>query len=292
MSINQPLVSISVITFNHAPYIEKCLTSILEQETDFDFEILVHDDASTDGTQAIIESFQKRYPDKIKPVYQTVNQYSQGFRRVSYLYNYNRVKGKYLASCEGDDYWCDPQKMQMQLDALERNPTCSLSFTANHYLFPDELSHKNKIHRFATKSGERIFNIEDVIREGGNFMHTGSMFFHFDKIPSLDVQFVKEAPIGDLPMSLYLALQGDIIYIDKVTTVYRVFTPTSWTSSQRKSLKNQKFFYDAMVKMWKQFDEYTKEKYHKKVAKVIRYTHKRRMINMFKYILVKCGLQV
>ena len=100
------------------------------QKTKFPFEVLIHDDASTDGTQDIIREYEAKYPDIIKPIYQKENQYSKGVR-VSLVYNYSRVRGKYVALCEGDDYWTDPYKLQKQVDFLEAHPDyvmCSHQF--------------------------------------------------------------------------------------------------------------------------------------------------------------------
>ena len=113
-----PLVSISCLTYNHAPYLRQCLDGFVMQITSFPIEILIYDDASGDGTQNIIEEYQKKYPDIIKPIYQTENQYSKGVK-VGFVYNYSRAKGEYIAFCEGDDYWTDPYKLQKQIDFLE-----------------------------------------------------------------------------------------------------------------------------------------------------------------------------
>ena len=115
-------VSISCITFNHAPFIRKCLEGFLMQQVNFPFEVLIHDDASTDGTQAIIEEFQQRYPEVIFPLLQKVNQYRNGVRGMNPKFNFPRSRGKYIALCEGDDYWTDPLKLQKQVDFLESNP--------------------------------------------------------------------------------------------------------------------------------------------------------------------------
>lgn len=95
-----PLVSISCLTYNHAPYLRQCLDGFVMQITSFPIEILIYDDASGDGTQNIIEEYQKKYPDIIKPIYQTENQYSKGVK-VGFVYNYSRAKGEYIAFCEG-----------------------------------------------------------------------------------------------------------------------------------------------------------------------------------------------
>ena len=115
---NEILVSICCITYNHEKYIRDAIEGFLMQKTDFPFEVLIHDDASTDGTADIIREYETKYPDIIKPIYQTENQYSKGIK-ISATYNYPRAKGKYIALCEGDDYWIDPYKLQKQVDFLE-----------------------------------------------------------------------------------------------------------------------------------------------------------------------------
>lgn len=118
-------VSIYCMTFNHADYVHEALEGMLIQETNFAYEILIHDDASTDGTREIIESYVERFPRLIKPIYQVENQYSKGVK-VANL-NIERVKGKYIAQCEGDDFWFNPVKLQMQYDFMENNPEISVS---------------------------------------------------------------------------------------------------------------------------------------------------------------------
>lgn len=114
-----PLVSVSCTTYNHAAYIRQCLDPILGQQTNFPFEIVIHDDASTDGTREIIEEYVAKYPDIIFPIFQKENQYSKGIRGLPSRYNYPRCRGRYIAICEGDDYWTDPLQLQKQVDFLE-----------------------------------------------------------------------------------------------------------------------------------------------------------------------------
>ena len=117
----KPLVSISCTAYNHAQFIRQCLDGFVMQKATFHFEVLIHDDASTDGTQDIIREYEVKYPEIIKPIYQKVNQYSKGIP-IGVTFNMPRAQGKYIALCEGDDYWTDPYKLQKQVDFLENHP--------------------------------------------------------------------------------------------------------------------------------------------------------------------------
>ena len=114
--------------YNHEKYIKDALDSFLMQKTDFPFEVLIHDDASTDRTGEIIREYEKKYPHIIKPIYQTENQYSKGIKNISGLFNFPRAQGRYIAMCEGDDYFTDPYKLKKQVEYLDAHPDCSLCF--------------------------------------------------------------------------------------------------------------------------------------------------------------------
>lgn len=126
--MNTPLVSICCVTYNHAQFIRKCLDGFLMQQTDFPVEILIHDDCSTDGTTEIIREYEAKYPELISPLYEEENQYQHGKAAEIDFYNYRRARGKYIAYCEGDDYWTDPLKLQKQVDFMEANPEYSVCF--------------------------------------------------------------------------------------------------------------------------------------------------------------------
>ena len=124
---NELIVTIRCLAYNHEPYIRQCLDGFVMQKTNFRFEAVVHDDASTDGTAAIIREYAERYPDIIKPIYETENQYSKRDGSLSRVLDAH-MQGKYIAICEGDDYWTDPYKLQKQVDFLEANPEYSMCF--------------------------------------------------------------------------------------------------------------------------------------------------------------------
>ena len=135
----QPLVSIVCEVYNHKPYLRRCLDGFVMQKTDFPFEIVIHDDASPDGSAEIIREYEKDYPQLFNPIYQTENQYSKGVQLWRTI-QFPRARGKYIAICEGDDYWTDPLKLQKQVDYLEKETDCGLCFT--DYSIKDE---KNRL---------------------------------------------------------------------------------------------------------------------------------------------------
>ena len=116
----RPLLSIQCLTYNHEKYISECIDGFLKQKTNFPVEIIVHDDASTDGTAEILRKYQKLYPDAIKLILQTSNQYSAGIDPNNQIIP--MIQGRYIARCEGDDFWTDANKLQTQVDFLENHP--------------------------------------------------------------------------------------------------------------------------------------------------------------------------
>ena len=150
---NELLVSVCCITYNHAPYIRQCLDGFLMQKTNFKYEIIIHDDCSTDGTTDVVREYADKYPNIIVPIIQDVNQYQNGNTSILASFLYPKVRGKYIAICEGDDYWIDPLKLQKQVDLLEKNLDVGLCFTDFNRLFQN----KNKIETNLLKSNPRDF---------------------------------------------------------------------------------------------------------------------------------------
>ena len=209
-----PLVTIRCITYNHEPYIRQCLEGFVMQKTNFLFEAIVHDDASTDGTAAIIREYAEKYPDIIKPIYETENQYSKRNGSLTRIMDAH-MRGKYIAMCEGDDYWIDPLKLQKQVDFLEKHPEYGLCYTkAKVYLerissfkgsvgYPfstiDELLVDNKIATLTTCFRKRIYD---------DYLH--------------EVSHVNAWIMGDYPVWLYFAFHSKIHFLNEESSVYRV----------------------------------------------------------------------
>lgn len=260
----EPLVSICCITYNHKNYIHDAIEGFLMQKTDFPIEIIIHDDASTDGTAEIIKEYADKNPGLFVTIMQTENQWSKGIKP-SPTYVWPRARGKYIALCEGDDYWTDPLKLQKQVDFLEANPDCSLCFHASKSIRNNNPENYS-IHKPKKLPVDNKFEMKHAILGGGGFMGTNSMLFlkkHIEERP----EWMNEAPVGDLPLMLLLATKGKMGYIDEVMSVYRVMSSAnSWSGSMRNRARRKKHHY-AILKMWSDFDNWTDKKYHRFIVK-------------------------
>lgn len=216
--MNNPLVSISCITYNHEPYIRQCLDSFLMQQCDFEYEILIHDDASTDGTSDIIREYQKKYPEIIKPIIQTENQWSQGVRGIMAKFNFSRAKGKYIALCEGDDYWTDSLKLQKQVDFLEENPEYGLIGGSANRIY--EYENFKNLHKPAVIADTDFdFNTSYLISK--NPLSTLTVCFRTDLINEFPKDYHKMI-IKDRGLYTLLSEYGKCRFTKEIFGVYRI----------------------------------------------------------------------
>lgn len=250
------LLSVNCITYNQEKYIAQALDSILVQQTDFRFEILVHDDASTDGTASVIRDYAERYPELIKPMFQTENQHSKGIR-VGTVFNLSRAKGKYIAYCEGDDYWTDPSKLQKQVDFMEQHPDCSFCFHAVAVVTSRGKRTRQSIRPYHQN---QTVPIEDIIEGGGRFLGTNSTVYRRELMDH-PPDFYLNAPVGDFPLVLYLATRGSVYYFDEIMSSYRTGVPGSWTNRMKYSSDKQLKVRKGMIAMLDAFDDYTAHRY-------------------------------
>lgn len=270
------MVTIRCITYNQERYIRECLESFVMQQTDFRFEALVHDDASTDGTADIVREYAERYPDIIKPIFETENQYSKHDGSLGRIMDEN-THGKYVAICEGDDYWTDPLKLQKQFDFMEAHPECSLCFHADHRLLP---SGEKVLHKPCEL--KQFYTPEDVILGGGGFMATNAMFYRWEYILNEGrPDFWKKCPIGDMPSMLFLVSKGLFGYIDEAMSVYRVAAIGAWTTRQN-TLTIRTRHHKAILKMFDEYDIYTNKEHHKAIVKKKRINIKRHVKDVLK----------
>ncbi len=249
--MNKPLVSICTLVYNHESYLRECLEGIMMQRTDFTFELLIHDDASTDGSADIIREYEAKYPDIVKPIYQTENQYSKGVK-VSTVFQFPRAKGKYIAMCEGDDYWTDPDKLQKQIDFLEEHEEYSLCVSQYNY------EYRNRIEENRNVLG-RTIDKEKIIEAGGGFFATASMVYRHNVVIDMPA-FVKRAPVGDYYLTLLCLAKGRVYCLEKKTCVYRKDVVGAWSSLQRSEKWYQDFYNKSLMSL-NGFNEFTNNEY-------------------------------
>lgn len=220
-----PLVSICSITYNHAPYIRQCLDGFLMQETNFKYEIIIHDDASTDGTTEIIKEYAEKYPDLITPIFQSENQYSKGLRGFYAKFVFPRAKGKYIALCEGDDYWTDPLKLQKQVDFLEANPeyvmcsTCYTVYNQSNNTMGATLPLIERIENL-------VYSLNDYIADKVWYTQPLTSMFR-NNVKAFDAY--KRCSYGKDATLFYLLLkEGNGILLKDVTGIYRHHAGGIW----------------------------------------------------------------
>lgn len=213
-------VSVLITTYNQKKYIADAIEGALKQKTDFKFEILVHDDASTDGTTEIVRDYERRFPEKIVAFYEDVNMFAHCEVFIEKMLSCAR--GKYLAICDGDDYWIDENKLQLQFDFMEANPDFSLC------------AHNTKIIDLKTGKETLCFEREtkelsrgEVIEKAGAIFHASSHFFR------LKPWFSKHGgnDMADMPRVIWCCDEGRVMCFSNVMSVYRVHSKGSWSAS-------------------------------------------------------------
>lgn len=269
--MKNPQVSIYCLTYNQEKYIRSALEGFVNQKTNFDYEVLIHDDASTDGTSNIIKEYQEKYPDIIKPIFQKENQYSQGIS-ITDKYIFPIMKGKYVAICEGDDYWIDENKLQIQYDFLENHPEYSACV---HNTYAEDLVKKTKQLMFNDLE-DRDIEFLEVLQEGGKCFHLNSVMFRREYAFNRPVFFKKSKSVGDYPLAIYLTFNGKVRFINRAMSVYRMFTEGSWSRAHLNDINKIARTYQNSIEMLKSVDEYTGYKYSKEINKVILQTQYRK----------------
>lgn len=237
--MGEPLISIVCEVFNHEPYLRQCLKGFVMQETTFPFEILIHDDASTDGSAAIIREYEKKYPHLFRPIYQTENQYSKGVLIWGAI-QFPRARGKYIATCEGDDYWIDPLKLQKQVDFLEAHPKFGFVGSMTHILTEQGII-MDDVNRLPSPQGKEgnwdlFYDIIDYAK-CGPVTKTVSLCFR----KSIIEPFLSYI-CGDVILQTILAKHSFFAMSDETMAVYRYNVGVSSNKSLEKQLAYNEWF--------------------------------------------------
>ncbi|MBD5331344.1 MAG: glycosyltransferase [Bacteroides sp.] len=276
-SLIKPLVTISCGTFNQKNYIRETLDGFVMQITTFPFVVIVHDDASTDGTASIIKEYADKYPNLIIPIFESENQYSKGEGKLSNIMGEIRkaTGAEYYAFCEGDDYWTNPLKLQKQYDILELHQDLSIAL--------------NRV-GLINKNGEQIDGCippKDSLKEGivtlatlmdeefmkGNWtFHTSSFFIRktvLEKYSEIRESVFNHFPYGDMPLLLNCLLLGNGYFFTEEMGYYRVLSGgynSSLVASPQKAIAE----FRQVATAYRDFDTYTLGKYHKQIERAAR----------------------
>lgn len=242
MKNNENLVSIQCTVFNQKDHIKKCLDGFVMQKTNFKFEVIVYDDCSTDGTRDIIEEYSNRYPETIKTIFPEHNiAKSEGFYKINQLV-YNQMNGKYIAFCEGDDYWTDENKLQIQVDYLENHPElvgCFHKSVRKNIVNPEVKD--IYFPQAVLKNVKEVYTNKDIQKK--YFIETCSVMYRFDKYKEDFISTYPQKIVnGDTYMLNYFSLHGNIGYIDRLMSVKTMNDFGIWNSQKQSTdEKNMKY---------------------------------------------------
>ncbi len=227
--IAPPLVSVFTITYQHSNYIEECIEGVLAQKTKFLFEYIIGEDFSDDGTREIVFEYAKKYPDRIRVI---TENYNVGGRK-NLIRCIKASRGKYIAICEGDDYWTDPYKLQRQVDVLEKNNSLAICAHRVKCFYQDEF-----LPSYFSKKEKEIGGLADILER--NYLHTCSVLIRKSAIQEDRFEKISAGLIqGDWPLYVFTAEKGKIFFINKVMGVYRIHKGGVWNSlSSEEKLKH------------------------------------------------------
>ena len=259
-------VSVICLAYNHEKYIEECIQHLLSQKTDFQYEVLIHDDASTDRTPEILRKYAQEYPDIIKPILQKENQFSQG-KILTSEFIFPKCEGKYYCMCECDDYWCDDQKLQKQYDFMEAHPEYS-ACVHNSILHDCNNGKETLVNASET---DKDIEMKEVLLDWGKVYHTSSMFYR-KEFANRPKEFYARG-FGDYPRAIYFCHVGKVHYFADVMSVHRVNVENSWTTKNVASRDPQDVIkhYRKVIELLNNIDAYTEQKYHSDIVKAVRW---------------------
>lgn len=226
-----PEVTVCVITYNHEKYISQCLESIISQECNFSYEVVIRDDCSTDSTKKIIESFRKKHPNIIRLIDSDKN---IGANK-NLLKVFEKSRGRYIALCEGDDYWINSKKLQIQIDAMRAHAGatfCSHACRIHDREGLGEVAYIKGVNSLAETTCDDILNVS------GQFSPTGSYFFTREAISTLPEWFA-DAPVGDFFIEMYGVVAGRGLHLNQPMSAYRTFSENSWSTQNNEQNAQQ-----------------------------------------------------
>lgn len=258
-----PKVSVCVITYKHEDYITTCLDSILNQQTNFDFEVILGEDHSPDATPGIVRKYADAFPNRVKAFIRPKNVGAKS----NFLHCFLQTKGEYVIYIEGDDYWTDTQKLQKQVDFLDKNPAASACFHNAEIIYEDGSGKPSEL--INTPQQAIWTTTSDFFKERETwFMATASVMMRRKWVSSLPEWF-KDCKSGDIPMYVILAEQGPIGYLPDIMSVYRKnLGGQSFTDSNK-----SKDFLLNRIFMYTKLNEYTEFKFDQMIRPILAEYH-------------------
>ena len=261
--MDEVLVTVWCTTYNHAPYVRDALEGFLSQKTNFRYEVVIHDDASTDGTEEILREYEEKYPDIFRVFYEEENQYSQGkHRQVVESIVRNEFRGKYVAICEGDDFWIDSHKLQIQAGYLENHPECVL--VANNSLRVNNITHKietlNEYGEDKDITPGEVIEFRQACFRFSSVMVRKEMLYYANSFPNCN--------LGDWPLYLYAITKGKIHYFERIMSVCNWLQEGSRSLRIQDDLEHLEAFLEV-IHFLQMANEYTCHKYEKEIQRRI-----------------------
>lgn len=263
-----PMVSVCIGTYNQKEYIDQCLNSILNQLVDFRVEILINDDASTDGTQELLLKYQNKYPNIIRVFLQKENQFQKEKKYSSvYRIHASRIRGKYVALCDSDDYYCDNLTLYRKVKLLEKHKNCNACYSRVRKLDNNNLQTISLMPKFHLSSGiikpKKMINIfvKNYCFQTSSYFFRSNYFINFcDDYPL----FAQQINVFDEPVVMYFGNLGNVYYINKVCSVYRKFSNNSWSNNSKAKNKSQAInSMKQRIDYLSEFDKYSNYLFHK-----------------------------
>lgn len=253
------VVSVICMVYNHESYIRQCLDGFVMQKTNYRFEAVVHDDASTDESAVIIKEYADKYPNIIVPVLEKENLYSKQDGSLQKVLD-DHIRGKYVALCEGDDYWTDPLKLQKQVDIMEANPIINICCHGSKRI-KDGVYKRN----LAPKSQNCIIPIEDVILQGGGMVATASIMYR----RSTKFSLYKLFPL-DYALQIDGSLPNGMLYLADIMSVYRLSASGSWSTNLKGKFDKQIEIRNKIIGLLNTLNKETEGRYEKVIRKTIK----------------------
>jgi glycosyltransferase involved in cell wall biosynthesis len=267
-----PLVSINCATYNHENYIGDAIEGFLMQKTNFDFEILIGEDCSTDNTRTVVEKYANQYPEKIRII---TSEHNVGAME-NFIRLHQNSKGKYIAVCEGDDYWTDPLKLQKQVDYMEQNPGCTFCFHNGTVVNSNKILTRNRVIPWL-KNNKKYYYAKSSIYSAGElallgYIPTASYLYPkkvFDTIPD----WIADTMAGDNVIKMISASHGYAYYMDEKMCAYRFGVEGSVTTNWEKennTKDKQIAFCLGFIDFYGNFNQYSNKRYESEIERVKR----------------------